>query len=256
MVEPAFDPNPISKVIVTSNFTNSVNTHSQDRSTPYDQVHEYGVAQGITITIRQDDQLSFIIIFDATFFARMPLLDKQARILHELSHVENEIVRFKAKGAKFFEKPVLKQQILMWNAWIIWQEYDAERHVAELIHKTAQSLDKNATVEFNYSIQFAKRAKEWLEGLDVFLQDAIRKFRLWQLDASQLFNAIGSRIGGILIMLAYSYALQRVSPGVKPNYCRSKPQMGTRGCFLMDGKRFSIAWKNVTRTERRFVKTS
>jgi hypothetical protein len=123
LIEPAFhDKN--ARIIVTPGFTATVRSFEPEESgEEYNPVHEYGTAFAKTIPLVRDDNLSFVIIFDARIFADLreqTVADRYAIVLHELVHVKNGLLKFASIGKDpFIRRPEKKWEILLENSWVI-----------------------------------------------------------------------------------------------------------------------------------------
>jgi len=116
---------------------------------------------------------------------------------------------------KFRSVPKNKEENLFRNAWIIWEEYRAER-------KTIESFEaiKSDKIEFDYTPKLAhfETLKEFLSNLLNFLQENIIKFRLYQLTPEEICRLISIRVVGILILYSYIFALSDVVAKYKEKF--------------------------------------
>jgi hypothetical protein len=218
LIEPAFRDNPITRVIITREFAASVRQFMPVESgEEYDPAHEYGTAIAKTIPVIRGDHIGFVIIFDARIFADLSAataVDREAKVIHELVHVKNGLLQFANIGKGAFVRTGTKRAMLMANSWAIWEEYDAERYVAERLVTAYKSINPAVKVKFNLTLGFADDVVKMLHDFHGFLLGNIRKFRDWQIDATAITHSMTSKVAGILILLSYVYALRSISDDV------------------------------------------
>lgn len=219
LIEPASREYPITRIIVTPDFATTVRQFiPRESGEEYNPIHDYGTARAKTIRLIRDGHPHFVIIFDARIFADVgqgAIIGRRATIVHELVHVKNGLLEFESirKGG-FIRQPRTKWEWLLASSWVIWEEYDAERFVWENFVAACKSVDPAAKLEPNLTMVFADDAIKVLKDFDVFVRENIKKFRCWQIDATTITYSITSKIAGILVRLAYVYALRRVSDDV------------------------------------------
>lgn len=218
LIDPAFRDNPISKVIITRDFAETVRQFVPvEAGEEYNPIHLYGTACAKTIPLVSDDHFHCVIVFDAAVFAHLgegTNLDSEATVIHELVHVKNDLLKFNSLGKGAFQESHHKSGMLLHNASVIWEEYDSERQVAQRIDAACKSVNPSAVVNFSLAVERADYALKELGGFCAFLQENIWKFRNWQLDPTRLTHLITSKIIGILVVLSYVYALQGISETV------------------------------------------
>jgi len=101
-------------------------------------------------------------------------------LVHELVHVTDDKRRWSKIGTEeFFSKPKGKKGWLFHNAWVIWQEYKANRVVAEVIEETAKQL--KGEVNYGFAFGHAKTLSDLLEDVHDYIKQKIRDYRHWRL---------------------------------------------------------------------------
>lgn len=220
MISKAFEDDPIAEVIVATDFGKAVVEHSPSgENARYDPVHDYGVAVAKTIPVSTDDELRFIIIFDVRLFADLSgigSLVRNGKIVHEMVHVKNGLMRFRQLGkAAFIKIPKAKSETLVENAWRLWEEYDAERTVAEMIDSAAKLIGNVTRVDYNETLTFAEDTKTKIAEFGPFLTESLMKYRNWKLTIEELSYSFTSRVASVLILLGYVFAIAGVSEGVR-----------------------------------------
>jgi hypothetical protein len=218
-VDPINTNGHIDTIVVAADFQASAKKYlSLEEKESYNPIHDYGVAVAKTIPYRKDSDIGFAIIFDSRVFnpRAMNEIGMTMQLSHELTHAKNGIIRFKAVGAdRYFRKPNGKEEFLVENAWRLWEEYDAERFISEVLVTAVKSLSNEAMVEFNHNLTLADDALAKLKDFEPFVEESIRRFRLWEIDINEITRSITSRIASIAILLAYVYALKESSEGIK-----------------------------------------
>jgi hypothetical protein len=203
--------NPVRRIVVGKDFNETVIRYLDESSrekADYNQAHEYGVAVAKTIPEFQNGEISFNVILDKILFQRLDSvgrLDRIGTFIHEFTHAVDDMLMFNSIGEERFRSvPKLKKEYLFHNAWVIWQEYHAERYVIE-VYEALQSEE----MKFEYTPKLGnlKKLKELLENLPKFLQENISKFRRWQLTPGRICWLITSQVMGILYLYAYAFAL-------------------------------------------------
>jgi hypothetical protein len=217
LIESAFGKDiPTIKIVVTSDFEASVRKLVPEESgEKYRAHHGYAIAYAKTIPQLENNQLHFVIIFDARLFNDMStrfVLARQAKIIHELVHVRNGLLRFQSVGASFFTKPQSKLDIGRANAWGIWEDYEAERTVADVL---TRGVDQDATIHFNETLGFADDVIKDLQVFESFMVESVRDFQEQQIDLTSLTRVVTERVVGMLLRLTYVYAVGEVSDEVR-----------------------------------------
>lgn len=230
LIDPVFHEKIISRVIVTKDFAAVVRRFVPvEADEEYNPVHSYGTACAKTIPVISDGNLHCVIVFDAMVFVHMGEgmnLDSEATVIHELVHVKNNLLKFKSLGGDAFKESHHKSGMLLHNASVIWEEYDAERQTAQRILAACNSVTPPAIVRFNLAIGRGDDVLKMLEGFDGFIQESIRKFRNWQLDPTAITHLFTSKIVGILVVLSYVYALRGISDDVSAKITEIERNVG------------------------------
>jgi hypothetical protein len=218
-VEPANTNGYIDSVCVASDFQNSARRFlPEGERDSYNPIHDYGIAVAKTIPYQKNSELRFAIIFDSRVFnpRNMNEIDMTMKISHELTHVKNGVLRFQAVGPdRYFGNPKGKKEFLLENAWRLWEEYDSERFIAETVVAAVNSLSSDAKVEFNHNLSLSDDAIAKLKEFEPFVEESVRRFRYWEIDVNEITLTITTRIASIAILLAYVYALEQSSEGIK-----------------------------------------
>lgn len=203
---------PIKRIIVTVNFTETVKkyiTESSRDKKDYNKVHEYGVAFAKVIPEFQTGKISFNLILDRIIFQRLDSvgrLDRMGLFHHELVHMVDDELQFDSVGEKKFRSPPkTKKEGLFNDAWVIWQEYHAEREVFETYEKAFRN--EKISYEYTPKLSHFKTLEKLLSSLPKFLQENIMKFRKWQLTPEEVCRLIQSRVTSILVLYSYLFAL-------------------------------------------------
>lgn len=206
--------NPIERIVVAKDFNKTVRKFLNESSWEkrnYNQTHEYGIAFAKTIPEFQNGKISFNLILDRKLFQKLDSVGRLDRIglfIHEFTHTIDDKLRFEAVGEKRFRSvPELKKEYLFSNAWIIWEEYHAERIVFTVYEKL-----RNGGITFDYGSKLGnlEALKNFLSSLSKFLKENIWKFRKWQLTPEEISRLITGRVISILILYAYVFALSDV----------------------------------------------
>jgi len=203
--------NPVKRIVVAKDFNEIVKKFlgkSSWEQRDYNQVHEYGVAVAKTMPEIQNGEISFNLIMDRRLFQRLDYvgrLDRMGTFIHEFTHMLDDKLRFDSVGKKGFDSvSKVKKEMLFHNAWVIWQEYHAERNVFEIFEAV-----RSEKIEFEYTpkLDHLETLKEFLSSLQRFLQENISKFRNWQLTPEKICRLITKRVGDMLFLYAYVFAL-------------------------------------------------
>jgi len=203
--------NPVRSIVVAKDFNEAVKRFldgSSGEKRDYNQVHEYGVAFAKTIPESQNGEISFNLILDRRLFQKLDTIGRLDRIgifIHEFTHAVDDMLMFDSIGEEEFRSvPKLKKEYVFRNAWVIWQEYHAERNVIE----TYEAL-QSEKINFEYTPKLDNLAtlKEFLTSLPNFLQESILRFGRWQLTPEEICRLITSRVTGMLYLYAYVFAL-------------------------------------------------
>jgi len=209
--------NPVDSIRVTKEFQKAIQDLLNEEETKYDPHHEYGTAYAKTIPFIKQKRLRFAIILDGNLIGRWTneeYVSRIATLTHELVHVTDDKRRWSKIGTEeFFSKPKGKKEWLFHNAWITWQEYKANRVVAEVIEETAKQL--KGEVNYGFALGHAKTLSDLLEDVHGYIRQKIRDFRYWRLTPTEICYQVTSRICAILLLCSYVYALVDLSDEVK-----------------------------------------
>jgi hypothetical protein len=209
--------NHVDTINVTRKFRETIRDLVKNSEKDYDPHHEYGTAFAKTIPILKEEKLAYIIVLDGNFVGEWKEEQKVFRLTtlaHELVHVADGFRRWLKIGTEsFFAESAGKQGWLIHNALIIWEEYDANRLVEEMIEDVAKKL--GGKVNNDLILGHARQLRTLLEGIHDFVRQSIRDFRNWKLDPTELSFKITSRIFGALVLCAYLYALSNRSDEAK-----------------------------------------
>lgn len=209
--------NPVDSIRVTKEFQKAVQDLLNGKEIEYDPHHEYGTAYAKIIPFIKQGKLVFAIILDGNLIGRWTneeYISRIATLVHELVHVTDDKRRWSKIGTKeFFSKPKGKKEWLFHNAWITWQEYKANRVVAEVIEETAKQI--KGEVNYDFALGHAKTLSDLLEDIQNYIRRKIRDFRYWRLNATEICYQVTSRICSILILCSYIYALVELSDELK-----------------------------------------
>jgi hypothetical protein len=135
-------------------------------------------------------------------------------LAHELVHVADGFRRWQRIGTEsFFARPSGKRGWLFHNALVIWEEYDANRFVTGVVEDVAKEL--GGKVRNDRILGHSEELHVLLEGIHDFVKQSIRDYRFWKLTPTELCYKITSKICGILILCAYTFALVNLSNEVK-----------------------------------------
>lgn len=209
--------NPVELVRVAERFQETVQTMLKGNEAAYDPHHDYGTACGHTISHIKNGKLIFAIVLDGSVIGKWldsERLNRMAFLVHELVHVADDTLRWSEIGTDaFLAQPTGKSAWLFHNSLVIWQEYDAERTVGEIIQETAKEI--GGKINFGYKPGNVQSLKTLLDDLHHYIKESIAKYRIWELDSEEICKKVTSRIMGILMLCAYTYALVDVSGEIK-----------------------------------------
>jgi len=210
--------NPVDLIRISREFQGTVQnflkSYGQERL--WDPHHEYGIACAKTIPYLKGEKLAFTIILDGNFigaWTEEQYFFRTATLIHELIHVKDDQRRWAEIGTKFFEEPTRKQECLFHNAWIIWEEYKANRVVAELFEKIAEEI--KGKVNYSFALGHADTLHDLLKDIREYVKRNIQDFRFYKLTPTEICYRITSRICGILVLCAYAYAIVDFSNELK-----------------------------------------
>jgi len=207
-VFPDDEKNLVDSVDITDAFQEKITGLVKENETNYDPHHEYGTAYAKTIPFIKKGKLAYAIILDGNSVGEWKddqRIFRFATLAHESAHVADGFRRWLEIGNEsFFARPSGKQGWLFHNALVIWEEYDANRLVAEILEDTAKEL--GGKVRNDLILRHAEELIVLLEGIHDFVKQSIRDFRFWKLNPTELCYKITSKICGILILCAYTFA--------------------------------------------------
>jgi hypothetical protein len=214
----------IEKIILAADFQNAVKENLHGQENGYNPIHDYGIAVAKTIPYLSDNEPRYVIVFDLRIFNEVlgaqleSFVDRQSKVIHELIHIKNFKLLFNSleNPDDFLREPSGKSETMVVNAWRLWQEYDSERTVAEILDDAIKAAtSQSSTIDFNYSLRMADDALTRLNEIGPFIRDRIRRFRNWEIDINEISRTIPTRIAGICMLLAYAYAVRDVSPSMR-----------------------------------------
>jgi hypothetical protein len=235
--------NPVDSVNISNAFQDTVKDLTKENETNYDPHHEYGTAYAKTIPFIKDGKLAYAIILDGNLIGEWE--DEQnifrfVTLTHELVHVADGFRRWQRIGTEsFFARPSRKQGLLFHNALVIWEEYDANRFVAEVVEDAAKELE--GKVRNDLILGHIEGLHILLEDVHDFVKQSIRDFRFWKLTPTELCYKVTSKICGILILCAYTSAVVNLSNEVKEKMAEIEKLEGYR--FLL-----SANWSKIQST--------
>jgi hypothetical protein len=219
------EEHPVSSIIVTENFREEIQqiiNRTSGSKIAYDSQHEYGIAYAKTTHYIKDEKLAFTIILDGVILGRWleeEYLTRLATLLHELIHVRDENLRWKSVGTdEFFKEPKGKQDGLFHNALIVWEEYRANKLVTEIFENLVK--EKGWKVNYSYALNHAETFHNLLGNIHEYVVQNIQDFRNWKLTPTEICYRITSRVCGILVLCAYTYAVIDFSNEIKEKIAR------------------------------------
>lgn len=211
--------NPVDSIAITKRFQKTIQQFLKisGKEMTYDPHHEYGTACAKTIPYIKEGKLAFVIVLDGNLFGKWTdenYFSRIATLAHELIHVNDDMRRWTEIGTKeFFAEPKGKRGRLLHNAWIVWEEYKANRVVAEFFEDFAK--EREGRVDYGFALGHAETLYNLLEDIQDYIKQSIRDFRYWKLTPTEICYRITSRICGILLLCAYTYALVDLSGELK-----------------------------------------
>lgn len=249
------------EVIVTGKFTEIVGKILSERcgvKIPYNAKHSEVVACGKTIPYKRENELAFVVIFDASVFGKWENEQNIHRLLtlsHEKIHVEDEKILCDDIGIDvFLFEPTIVEDIFFRLAHDVWMEYNAERHSVEIFMNTVKELYPDATANFNLHQGYVKSFISLLESLPDFLHKNIREFMNWKMTMDEFWPKMYLKVREVLVLAAFTSAHSDALGNIN-DYLLNMRQNKSCPFFFDTWKSVESDLRTIYETDRRYDKS-
>jgi len=141
-------------------------------------------------------------------------------IMHESTHVKDEVQLFREIGTKaFFSDPLTVGDIMFRLAHDIWMDYHAERFSIETFEKVMKEINSHGSVTYGLHKEYTESFVNSLRLLPKFLVREINNFRKWRMTMDEFWPKVYLRLRETLILAsfitAHSDALNRTNAEIE-----------------------------------------